>query len=99
MSNWFEWRDEELLLRLRVQPKSARDGFVEPYGNAFKIRITAPPVDNKANKHLQRFLAKAFGVPLRQVTIESGAHSRDKQVRISDPQRFPPELQLVANSS
>ena len=99
MENWYEWRNDELLLRLRVQPKSAHDDFVEPYDNAFKIRITAPPVDGKANKHLQRFLSKAFGVPLRRITIDSGSHSRDKLVRISRPRIFPPELQVVAKQS
>ena len=99
MDSWFEWRNEDLLLRLRVQPKSSKDGFVEPYGDAFKVRITAPPVDGKANKHLQRFLSKAFGVPLRQVSIESGAHSRDKLMRIINPASFPPELQSVADRS
>lgn len=99
MESWYQWEKDDLLLRLRIQPKASRDAFAEPYGDAFKIRITAPPVDGKANEHLQRFLSKAFGVPLRDVLIETGETSRGKRVRIRQPKRIPPELQMVIGHS
>ncbi|MBU0500555.1 MAG: YggU family protein [Gammaproteobacteria bacterium] len=99
MDAWWQWEGEDLLLRLRIQPRAGRDAFAEPYADAFKIRITAPPVDGRANKHLQRFLAKAFDVTLKDVQIEAGEASRGKRVRIQAPKRIPPELQAVANQS
>ncbi|MBL3617569.1 MAG: YggU family protein [gamma proteobacterium endosymbiont of Lamellibrachia anaximandri] len=76
MSGWYHWDGDDLTLRLRIQPKASRDTFVGPHGDDFKIRITAPPVDGKANTHLIKLLAKAFGVPRSQVTLVSGETSR-----------------------
>ena len=50
-----------------------------------KIRLAAPPVDGKANAALLRYLADAFGVPLRNVTLMRGEASRQKTVRIDAP--------------
>lgn len=87
---WYRWEGEDLILRLRVQPKASRDAFSGPYGNdEYKITLTAPPVDGKANAHLLKFVAKAFGLPRSQVTLESGAHSRSKCLRLKSPTRLP----------
>ncbi len=89
MPDWYEWRDEELFLSLRIQPRSSRDEITGPHGAALKVRITAPPVDGKANAHLIRYLAKAFGVTRAQVELISGQTGRDKRVRIRSPKRLP----------
>jgi uncharacterized protein (TIGR00251 family) len=86
---WFLWDGEDLVLRLRVQPKASRDEFAGPQEHSYRVRITAPPVDGKANAHLIRFLAKAFGVSRTSVTLESGETSREKRVRIAAPTRLP----------
>jgi uncharacterized protein (TIGR00251 family) len=86
---WYRWQGEALLLTLRVQPRAARDEFVAPHGESYKVRITAPPVEGKANDHLIGFLAKAFGVSRSQVTLESGETGRNKRFRIQSPTRFP----------
>ncbi len=49
---------------------------------AYRIKLTAPPVEGKANKALVDFLAKRTGLPKRKVQIVSGEHSRNKAVRI-----------------
>lgn len=51
--------------------------------------MIAPPADGKANAELVRFLAAEFAVPLQAVTIERGTTSRDKTVRIDEPNRLP----------
>ncbi|MEJ2393705.1 MAG: DUF167 family protein [Candidatus Thiodiazotropha sp.] len=87
---WYRWEGEDLILRLRVQPKASKDAFSGPYGDdEYKITLTAPPVDGKANAHLLKFVAKAFGLPRSQVTLESGAHSRSKCLRLKSPTRLP----------
>ena len=88
-TGWYRWEKEDLLLSVRIQPRAAMDRFVAPYGNQYKISITAPPVDGKANEYLRRFIAKSFRVPSGQVTIESGAQAKTKRIRIRRPQRFP----------
>lgn len=86
---WYQWQDDDLLLSVRVQPKASRDEIIGPHENALKIRITAPPVDGKANTHLIRFLAKTFGVPKSRVEIVSGESGRLKRLRIQAPTALP----------
>lgn len=86
---WYRWCGDDLEVRLRVQPRASRDGFIEEQGDSFRVRLQAPPVDGKANAALRRFLADAFGVPLSSVQILGGEQSREKRLLIRSPQRFP----------
>lgn len=92
MSGCYEWRAGDLLLNLYVQPRAGADGFAGPHGDAIKLRISAPPVDGKANEHLMTFLAKAFGVRRNAVELISGANGRRKRVRVRSPRLLPPEV-------
>lgn len=86
------WAREEagaLVLDLRVQPGAKRTEVAGEHGGALKIRLAAPPVDGKANDALVAFLADAFGVPARAVTILRGAASRSKAVRVEAPRLRP----------
>ena len=80
---------DALLLSLHVQPGASRTEVTGLHGDALRIRLAAPPVDGKANAELARFLADAFGVPQRQVTLVRGETSRRKVVRIDAPARRP----------
>jgi uncharacterized protein YggU (UPF0235/DUF167 family) len=46
------------------------------------IRVTAPPVDGKANDALCRLIAKAAGVAPSRVSVIRGHTARDKVVRV-----------------
>ncbi|MEJ2403896.1 MAG: DUF167 family protein [Candidatus Thiodiazotropha sp.] len=88
--SWFSWNDDELTLRLRIQPKAARDRFVGPYGeDQYKVTLTAPPVDGQANKHLIKFLSNSFGLPRSRITLVSGETSRTKCLKLKSPTRLP----------
>jgi hypothetical protein len=87
--SWYRWEGADLVLNLRVQPRARRDEFGEPCGDQIKVRITAPPVEGKANAHLLRFVADACGVPLTQVTLLAGGQNRSKRLRIVAPRRLP----------
>lgn len=94
------WDGPDLLLHVRVQPRAGRDEIVGLLGGALKVRITAAPVDGKANTHLLRFLAKCFGVPPSRVELISGATGRNKRLRICAPSRLPPSVtELTIQSS
>jgi uncharacterized protein len=49
---------------------------------AIVIRVTAPPVDSRANDALCRLIAKAAGIAPSNVSIVRGHTARDKQVRV-----------------
>ena len=80
---------DELILEVHVQPRAAKDEIVGYHGDRLKVRITAPPVDGKANQHLIAFLAGVFQVPKRDVVLLSGESGRDKRVLIQRPKALP----------
>lgn len=88
----WRWDGADLVLHCHLQPGASRSGFAGLQGERLKIRLRAPPVDGKANAALQAFLADAFGVARRQVSIEAGELSRLKRVRIRQAQRWPADL-------
>ena len=92
MNNWYRWDGEALHLMLHIQPRASRDEICGPHGDRLKIRITAPPIDGRANSHLCRFLATQFGVAQSSVSLLSGGSGREKQVRIDGPQRLPDSI-------
>ena len=75
-------------IRVRLQPKassSAINGWKEDPATGDKVlqaRVTAPPVDGKANKALIQLLAKEFKVPKSKIRIVQGETSRDKLVEL-----------------
>lgn len=94
MADWYQWQGDDLILDCRLQPKASSDEFVGDLGDELKIRITAPPVDGKANAHLTRFLAKSFGVSKSRVVIEKGELGRSKRIRIQSPEKIPAKLNI-----
>jgi uncharacterized protein (TIGR00251 family) len=97
-STYYRWDGADLLLDCHLQPKASRDEFAGRHAERLKIRLTAPPVEGKANAQLLAFLAAAFAVSKSQVSLESGQQSRQKRVRIKQPQRLPAELGLTVES-
>ncbi len=85
-------KQDDLQLRIILQPKASKDQFVGLHNNELKITITAPPIDGKANAHLIKFLSKSFKVPKRDVLLEKGELSRHKQLRILAPKIIPEEV-------
>lgn len=79
-----------LVLELHVQPGARRSEFAGMHGERIKVRIAAPPSEGRANEALIGFLAEAFDVPRRKVTIEAGFGSREKRVAVQDPKELTP---------
>ena len=93
--NWFKWQDGDLILKIKVQPKSSINKFFEPEEEEIKLKITAPPVDGKANEAVIKFLSKLFGVSKSSITILSGETGRHKRIKIASPQKIPETLGLI----
>lgn len=92
VARWYCWQQEALIVRIRLQPRARGDEVIGPHGDRLKIRITAPPVEGKANTHLLRFLAKTFQVSKDQVHLLAGTTGRDKRVRIENPAKLLPGI-------
>lgn len=74
---------KDTILKFYLQPKSSKNEIVGPYRDGVKIKITAPPIEGKANKCLIQFLSKKLGISPSQVEIIKGQRSREKTLSIS----------------
>lgn len=83
-------------LRLRVVPGTTHPGVVGRYGDAWKVRVTAPPEDGKANEAVLSLLAEALHVPRRDLALDSGRTSRDKVVSLAGVTDDDAEMRLAA---
>lgn len=84
-ADWYRWDGNDVILALHVQPGARRDEITGLHGGRLKVRITATPVEGKANTHLRRYLAERFGVAAAAVELLAGSSGRDKRVRIRSP--------------
>ena len=71
-------------LRVRVQPSSKRNEVraIQVDGR-IKVALAAPPVDDKANQALLKFLSGLLGIAKADIQISKGAISRDKLLTIA----------------
>jgi uncharacterized protein (TIGR00251 family) len=81
-------------LKVLLQPRASRDGIDGMHGVALKVKVTAPPLEGRANKALKKLLAKKLGLSLSRVEIIAGERSREKQLRISGISRAEVEKAL-----
>lgn len=79
--------DRGLRLRLRVQPRSARTRVVGWHGDAIKVQVSAPPVDEAANRAVVDLLAEWLDLPRAAVRLVQGHTGREKvcEVACEDP--------------
>jgi uncharacterized protein (TIGR00251 family) len=84
---WYRYDAELdlLILNVRVQPNARRTEIAGLYDGCLKIRVAAPPLEDKANTLLIDFLKKTFELPGGRVIIRRGSHGRSKTIEISQP--------------
>jgi len=66
-----------------VIPRSARTSVGGERDGRLVVRVTAPPVDGKANNATLVALAQALAVPVRSLRIVLGDLGRNKTVEVS----------------
>jgi len=69
-------------IHVRLRPGGGRDELIGMRDGVMQARVSAPPVDGKANKALRRLIAKSAGVAPSKVSIVRGGKSREKVVRV-----------------
>ena len=79
---WAHRNGADWLLELHVQPGAKVTAAVGEHGGRLKLKIAAPPVDNKANAHLLGWLAAQLGLPKSAVRLVRGETSRQKTVAV-----------------
>ena len=76
-------RDGGVIFAVRVIPRGSLNAIEGAYGEALKVRLTAPALENRANESLRRLLADCLNVPMAAVRIVAGEKSRTKRISIS----------------
>ncbi len=83
-AGWLRFQPEtaRLTLQIHAQPNAKSTGAAGLHGDALKVRIAAPAVDDKANAALMAWLAAALQLPRGAIRIRTGESSRRKVVEI-----------------
>jgi uncharacterized protein len=71
-----------LEFQLHVLPRAKRSELAGLHNGALKMRVTAPPVDDAANRAIIEFFASLLDIPKSSIQILTGAKSRDKKIQI-----------------
>jgi uncharacterized protein (TIGR00251 family) len=84
---WYRYDPDRdvLTLDVYVQPNASRTEATGLHGGKLKVRVAAPPVDDRANALLQDFLKTKLDLPVGRVMIRRGGRGRSKTIEISQP--------------
>jgi uncharacterized protein (TIGR00251 family) len=76
-------KDGAIRFEVHAKPRAKKSRIVGERGDAVEVALAAPPVDGAANEELVRFLAKALGVPRRNIQLVRGETSREKLLAVT----------------
>lgn len=71
--------EDGLIVNIKISPNSKKNEIINE-GDFTKIKITAQPIDGKANKALIEFLSKNFKIPKTSIKILKGETSKEKTI-------------------
>ncbi len=71
-----------ILVNIKISPNSKKNEILKD-GDIIKIKITAQPIDGKANKAVIEFLSKNFKIPKTSIKIVKGETSKEKTILFS----------------
>jgi len=74
--------EASVTLKVLLQPRASRDGIVGMHGDALKVKVSAPPLEGRANKALKKLLAEHLAIPPSRIEIITGQRSREKLLSI-----------------
>jgi len=73
-----------MFLNIRVLPRSSKNEVVGEMPNgSIKVKLTAPPIDGKANDALIELLSDYYHVPKNKITIRKGLRNKNKIIEIN----------------
>lgn len=67
-----------------AQPKSSKNEVIGPFNGAVKIKITAPPIEGRANDAIIEFLSELLGIAKKKIHLYRGDTSKNKIFQIED---------------
>lgn len=82
-------KDEGIIIKLKISPNASKNEIIKTT-DGVKVKITAQPVEGKANKALVEFLSKQFKIPKSAIEILRGETSKEKTllIKITDDDKI-----------
>ncbi len=71
-----------VIIKVKIVPNSSKNDIILE-DEFIKVKITAQPIENKANKALIEFLSKNFKIPKTSIEIIKGDTSKEKTILLS----------------
>ena len=78
---WMTLKEDKIIIDVKVIPNSSKNS-ISNEDEFLKIKLMAPPVDNKANKALIEYLSKLLKVPKTSIILLNGATSKNKRFEL-----------------
>lgn len=73
---------ERVSFTIRVTPRASSTAVAGERDGALLVRVTAPPLEGRANDAVVELLAETLGVPRSAIRVERGAAARTKRVSV-----------------
>jgi len=98
-SSAYFWNGETLVLHIFLQPLASQNEWAGQHNGRIRLRVTAAPDDNQANRECVKFISKSLKTAKTNVKVVQGQTSRFKTVEIlkSDPKSWKKILEGVDN--
>lgn len=75
-------KEDGVLIKIRISPNASKNQIILD-GDTIKLKVTAQPIENKANKAVVEYLSKLLKVPKTSISIVKGDTSKDKTLFIT----------------
>ncbi len=81
-----------IVITLKISPNASKNEIIKSE-EGLKVKITAQPIDGKANKALIEYLSKQLKIPKSSIEILKGETSKEKTVLIKP--RTPEDIDKI----
>ncbi|MFI3301366.1 MAG: DUF167 domain-containing protein [Candidatus Gastranaerophilales bacterium] len=78
----FKLNEKGIILKLKISPNASKNEFIKT-PDGLKLKITALPIEGKANKFVIEFLSKYFKIPKSYIEILKGETSKEKTILLA----------------
>lgn len=89
MDSFCSWDGTTLILNVLGNPNSKKTCIGKPKGHQLKVSVNSEPVNGQATEDMVQFLAKEFGVKIKDIEVLYGQTQIHKQLKIHLPKKWP----------
>lgn len=69
-------------IKIKLLPRSSKEEIIGKQDDFYRVKVTAPPIEGKANKALISLLSKKLKIPKEDIRLVSGRNARIKRIQV-----------------